>query len=170
MFDTADASVIEQNDAVGQGGERHQTAAPGVEATEDQQHRIAGEAVVKGRRPAVLGWQGTRALLLQRLLEPRQDLLPLGGVLRRLQAPAEGHREGGAQVAQKQQQQRQHRQHQIALAGAVLEQLIEQHRTTLIFVNTRRLAERAAAALAEKLGEAAGCIKNLRGVGYKLEE
>jgi len=34
-----------------------------------------------------------------------------------------------------------------------LEQLIEQHRTTLIFVNTRRLAERAAAALAVKLGE-----------------
>jgi len=33
-----------------------------------------------------------------------------------------------------------------------LEQLITQHRTTLIFVNTRRLAERAAAALAEKLG------------------
>ncbi len=33
-----------------------------------------------------------------------------------------------------------------------LEQLIEQHRTTLIFVNTRRLAERAAAALAVKLG------------------
>ena len=36
-----------------------------------------------------------------------------------------------------------------------LQQLIEQHRTTLIFVNTRRLAERAAAALAEKLGEEA---------------
>jgi len=36
-----------------------------------------------------------------------------------------------------------------------LEYLIEQHRTTLIFVNTRRLAERAAAALAEKLGEEA---------------
>jgi ATP-dependent Lhr-like helicase len=36
-----------------------------------------------------------------------------------------------------------------------LEQLIEQHRTTLIFVNTRRLAERAAAALAQKLGEEA---------------
>jgi ATP-dependent Lhr-like helicase len=36
-----------------------------------------------------------------------------------------------------------------------LEQLIEQHHTTLIFVNTRRLAERAAAALAEKLGEEA---------------
>ncbi|MDD2660935.1 MAG: DEAD/DEAH box helicase [Methylococcales bacterium] len=34
-----------------------------------------------------------------------------------------------------------------------LEQLIGQHRTTLIFVNTRRLAERAAAALAERLGE-----------------
>ncbi|MFA5923912.1 MAG: DEAD/DEAH box helicase [Methylococcaceae bacterium] len=34
-----------------------------------------------------------------------------------------------------------------------LEQLIEEHRTTLIFVNTRRLAERAAAALAERLGE-----------------
>ncbi|MCU7936260.1 MAG: DEAD/DEAH box helicase [Candidatus Thiodiazotropha sp. (ex Dulcina madagascariensis)] len=34
-----------------------------------------------------------------------------------------------------------------------LEQLIEQHRTTLIFVNTRRLAERAAAALAVKLGD-----------------
>ncbi len=34
-----------------------------------------------------------------------------------------------------------------------LEQLIAQHRTTLIFVNTRRLAERAAAALAERLGE-----------------
>ncbi len=34
-----------------------------------------------------------------------------------------------------------------------LEQLIEQHRTTLIFVNTRRLAERAAAALAERIGE-----------------
>jgi len=34
-----------------------------------------------------------------------------------------------------------------------LEMLVEQHRTTLIFVNTRRLAERAAAALAEKLGE-----------------
>jgi len=34
-----------------------------------------------------------------------------------------------------------------------LEQLIRQHRTTLIFVNTRRLAERAAAALAVKLGE-----------------
>ncbi len=34
-----------------------------------------------------------------------------------------------------------------------LEQLVEAHRTTLIFVNTRRLAERAAAALAEKLGE-----------------
>ncbi len=36
-----------------------------------------------------------------------------------------------------------------------LEQLIEQHRTTLIFVNTRRLAERAAAALAKHLGEEA---------------
>ncbi|NNL07161.1 MAG: DEAD/DEAH box helicase [Gammaproteobacteria bacterium] len=34
-----------------------------------------------------------------------------------------------------------------------LERLIEQHRTTLIFVNTRRLAERAAAALAQSLGE-----------------
>lgn len=34
-----------------------------------------------------------------------------------------------------------------------LQQLIEQHRTTLIFVNTRRLAERAAAALAERLGD-----------------
>jgi ATP-dependent Lhr-like helicase len=34
-----------------------------------------------------------------------------------------------------------------------LEQLINEHRTTLIFVNTRRLAERAAAALAERLGE-----------------
>jgi ATP-dependent Lhr-like helicase len=36
-----------------------------------------------------------------------------------------------------------------------LQQLIEEHRTTLIFVNTRRLAERAAAALAERLGEEA---------------
>jgi ATP-dependent Lhr-like helicase len=36
-----------------------------------------------------------------------------------------------------------------------LQQLIEAHRTTLIFVNTRRLAERAAAALAERLGEEA---------------
>ncbi|MCU7828821.1 MAG: DEAD/DEAH box helicase [Candidatus Thiodiazotropha sp. (ex Myrtea sp. 'scaly one' KF741663)] len=34
-----------------------------------------------------------------------------------------------------------------------LEHLIEQHRTTLIFVNTRRLAERAAAALSIKLGD-----------------
>lgn len=36
-----------------------------------------------------------------------------------------------------------------------LEQLILEHHTTLIFVNTRRLAERAAAALAERLGETA---------------
>jgi ATP-dependent Lhr-like helicase len=36
-----------------------------------------------------------------------------------------------------------------------LHSLIEEHRTTLIFVNTRRLAERAAAALAERLGEEA---------------
>lgn len=36
-----------------------------------------------------------------------------------------------------------------------LEGLINEHHTTLIFVNTRRLAERAAAALAERLGEAA---------------
>ncbi|MFC1335052.1 MAG: DEAD/DEAH box helicase [gamma proteobacterium symbiont of Clathrolucina costata] len=36
-----------------------------------------------------------------------------------------------------------------------LEQLISQHKTTLIFVNTRRLAERAAAALAKTLGEEA---------------
>lgn len=36
-----------------------------------------------------------------------------------------------------------------------LEQLILEHQTTLIFVNTRRLAERAAAALAERLGETA---------------
>ncbi|MGE5815585.1 MAG: DEAD/DEAH box helicase, partial [Acidobacteriota bacterium] len=34
-----------------------------------------------------------------------------------------------------------------------LEALILAHRTTLVFVNTRRLAERAAAALAERLGE-----------------
>ncbi len=34
-----------------------------------------------------------------------------------------------------------------------LQHLIEAHRTTLIFVNTRRLAERVAAALAERLGE-----------------
>ncbi|MEW8091740.1 MAG: DEAD/DEAH box helicase [Candidatus Thiodiazotropha endolucinida] len=34
-----------------------------------------------------------------------------------------------------------------------LEQLISEHKTTLIFVNTRRLAERAAAALAKTLGE-----------------
>lgn len=36
-----------------------------------------------------------------------------------------------------------------------LEQLIVDHKTTLIFVNTRRQAERIAAALAERLGEAA---------------
>ncbi len=36
---------------------------------------------------------------------------------------------------------------------ARLEQLINEHRTTLIFVNTRRLAERAARHLAERLGE-----------------
>src|SRR5207244_792409 len=36
-----------------------------------------------------------------------------------------------------------------------LAQLIEQHRTTLVFVNTRRLAERATRALSERLGEAA---------------
>ncbi len=36
-----------------------------------------------------------------------------------------------------------------------LEQLALEHKTTLIFVNTRRLAERAAAALAERLGESA---------------
>ena len=36
-----------------------------------------------------------------------------------------------------------------------LEQLVLAHRTTLIFVNTRRLAERAAAALADRLGESA---------------
>ncbi|MES9926268.1 MAG: DEAD/DEAH box helicase [Candidatus Thiodiazotropha endolucinida] len=36
-----------------------------------------------------------------------------------------------------------------------LEQLISRHKTTLIFVNTRRLAERAAAALAKTLGEEA---------------
>ncbi len=35
-----------------------------------------------------------------------------------------------------------------------LEQLINDHRTTLIFVNTRRLAERAARFLAERIGEA----------------
>lgn len=34
-----------------------------------------------------------------------------------------------------------------------LEQLINEHRTTLIFVNTRRLAERAARFLAERIGE-----------------
>ena len=34
-----------------------------------------------------------------------------------------------------------------------LEQLINQHRTTLIFVNTRRLAERVARHLAERIGE-----------------
>ncbi len=34
-------------------------------------------------------------------------------------------------------------------------QLIEAHRTTLVFVNTRRLAERVARALSERLGEAA---------------
>ena len=34
-----------------------------------------------------------------------------------------------------------------------LEQLINEHRTTLIFVNTRRLAERAARFLAERVGE-----------------
>ncbi len=34
-----------------------------------------------------------------------------------------------------------------------LQHLVEQHRTTLIFVNTRRLAERASAALANRLGE-----------------
>ncbi len=32
-------------------------------------------------------------------------------------------------------------------------QLVESHRTTLVFVNTRRMAERAARALAERLGE-----------------
>ena len=36
-----------------------------------------------------------------------------------------------------------------------LEQLIREHHTTLIFVNTRRLAERVAAALAERLGQEA---------------
>src|ERR1051325_10004955 len=36
-----------------------------------------------------------------------------------------------------------------------LQQLIEAHRTTLIFVNTRRMAERVARAMSERLGEAA---------------
>ncbi len=36
-----------------------------------------------------------------------------------------------------------------------LQQLIEAHRTTLIFVNTRRMAERVARALSERLGETA---------------
>ena len=34
-----------------------------------------------------------------------------------------------------------------------LAELVEQHRTTLIFVNTRRLAERVAFHLAERIGE-----------------
>src|SRR5207245_9723671 len=34
-----------------------------------------------------------------------------------------------------------------------LAELIKQHRTTLMFVNTRRLAERAAFALAERIGD-----------------
>ena len=34
-----------------------------------------------------------------------------------------------------------------------LADLVEQHKTTLIFVNTRRLAERAARSLAERIGE-----------------
>ena len=34
-----------------------------------------------------------------------------------------------------------------------LEDLVNQHSTTLIFVNTRRLAERAAHHLAERLGD-----------------
>ncbi len=38
---------------------------------------------------------------------------------------------------------------------ARLAELIDQHRTTLVFVNTRRLAERAARHLAERLGEEA---------------
>jgi ATP-dependent Lhr-like helicase len=38
---------------------------------------------------------------------------------------------------------------------STLEALIEQHQTTLIFVNTRRLAERLAKALAERLGDEA---------------
>ncbi|HVT53568.1 MAG TPA: helicase-related protein, partial [Dongiaceae bacterium] len=36
-----------------------------------------------------------------------------------------------------------------------LQRLVEAHRTTLIFVNTRRMAERVARALSERLGEAA---------------
>jgi ATP-dependent Lhr-like helicase len=36
-----------------------------------------------------------------------------------------------------------------------LQQLIEAHRTTLVFVNTRRMAERVARALSERLGETA---------------
>ena len=36
-----------------------------------------------------------------------------------------------------------------------LTELIEAHRTTLVFVNTRRLAERVARHLAERLGEEA---------------
>ena len=38
---------------------------------------------------------------------------------------------------------------------ARLTELIEAHRTTLVFVNTRRLAERVARHLAERLGEEA---------------
>jgi ATP-dependent Lhr-like helicase len=34
-----------------------------------------------------------------------------------------------------------------------LEQLVDQHRTTIVFVNTRRLAERSARSLSERLGE-----------------
>ena len=39
--------------------------------------------------------------------------------------------------------------------SARLEQLVEQHRTTIVFVNTRRLAERIARSLSERLGEVA---------------
>ncbi len=39
-----------------------------------------------------------------------------------------------------------------------LAELVREHRTTLIFVNTRRLAERAARHLAERLGEERGHV------------
>ena len=37
-----------------------------------------------------------------------------------------------------------------------LVRLIEEHRTTLVFVNTRRMAERVARQLSERLGETGG--------------